>query len=229
MRKKTEAKRQMILKTAGEVFREMGYEKSSMKIIAAQIGGSKATLYNYFPSKQAIFQEVMKIAAAENKAETASYLDDMTKSLVASGQHQFEAVFDGLQEPGQDIRTLLIQFGERFMRLICSDAFIDIYRLAVAETGRSSIGTVFYENGPKIGHARIAAFLETIMQRGQLRNAPSDVAAFHLVALLKSEIHEPTLFQSLGSLTDDGEGQTAFQSKVIRAIDAFLKIYSGQQ
>jgi len=51
MKSKTEAKRLAILNAASEVFREVGFERASMSEIRARIGGSKATLYNYFPSK----------------------------------------------------------------------------------------------------------------------------------------------------------------------------------
>ena len=59
MKTKTESKRQAILKAAAEVFREVGFERASMSDIRARIGGSKATLYNYFPSKEKLFFEVM--------------------------------------------------------------------------------------------------------------------------------------------------------------------------
>jgi AcrR family transcriptional regulator len=49
MKTKTEGKRLAILKAAADVFREVGFERASMSEIRARIGGSKATLYNYFP------------------------------------------------------------------------------------------------------------------------------------------------------------------------------------
>jgi AcrR family transcriptional regulator len=55
MKTKTESKRQAILTAAAEVFREVGFERASMSEIRARIGGSKATLYNYFPSKEKLF------------------------------------------------------------------------------------------------------------------------------------------------------------------------------
>ncbi len=55
MKTKTESKRQAILKAAADVFRDVGFERASMEEIRARIGGSKATLYNYFPSKEKLF------------------------------------------------------------------------------------------------------------------------------------------------------------------------------
>ena len=52
MRVKTEAKRQHIVDVAAQAFRELGFEGASMAEICARVGGSKATLYNYFASKE---------------------------------------------------------------------------------------------------------------------------------------------------------------------------------
>lgn len=59
MRTKSDEKRQAILDVAAEVFREAGFERASMSEICTRVGGSKATLYNYFPSKEELFFEVM--------------------------------------------------------------------------------------------------------------------------------------------------------------------------
>src|SRR5690606_26182747 len=48
-------KRRQILAGARDVFREMGFERSSVDQIAARAGVSKATLYNYFRDKQALY------------------------------------------------------------------------------------------------------------------------------------------------------------------------------
>ena len=55
MKTKTESKRQAIIQAAAEVFREVGFDRASMSDIRERIGGSKATLYNYFPSKEKLF------------------------------------------------------------------------------------------------------------------------------------------------------------------------------
>ncbi|CAG1012445.1 partial putative HTH-type transcriptional regulator YvdT, partial [Anaerolineales bacterium] len=59
MAKKSDTKRQHILAVAAEAFQEYGFERTSMSEICARVGGSKATLYNYFSSKDELFFEVM--------------------------------------------------------------------------------------------------------------------------------------------------------------------------
>src|ERR1700735_2390989 len=49
-------RREAILNVAREVFFELGYSAASMSAIAARLGGSKGTLYNYFKNKEELFE-----------------------------------------------------------------------------------------------------------------------------------------------------------------------------
>ena len=50
--KKRDAKRQAILDTAYRLFRTQGFDRTSVSQITAEVGGSKATIYSHFPSKE---------------------------------------------------------------------------------------------------------------------------------------------------------------------------------
>ena len=50
-----EETRQRLLIASRKVFRETGYEKSSIKIIAEEAGIGTSTLYGYYPSKMELF------------------------------------------------------------------------------------------------------------------------------------------------------------------------------
>ena len=50
-----DARRELILDVAQAVFLEEGFANASMSVIAARLGGSKGTLYNYFKSKDDLF------------------------------------------------------------------------------------------------------------------------------------------------------------------------------
>src|SRR5687767_15487376 len=65
MRVRTEEKRLEIMRIAGELFDELGYERTSMSAIAARVGGSKATLYGYFASKEELLRAVLDQAVNE--------------------------------------------------------------------------------------------------------------------------------------------------------------------
>src|SRR5579864_6303646 len=60
--------RQAILDAALQVFAEKGYFGSSLRDIATAVGVRESALYNYFPSKEALF-EALILADQPSKAE----------------------------------------------------------------------------------------------------------------------------------------------------------------
>ncbi len=58
---RTEQKRQQILEAGRELFFAQGYADTSMDQVTAKSGVSKATLYNHFPSKEKLFEEVVRL------------------------------------------------------------------------------------------------------------------------------------------------------------------------
>jgi transcriptional regulator, TetR family len=78
MRVKSEARRQAIVDVAKEAFSQQGFENTSMSEIASRVGGSKATLYNYFSSKAEIFAAVMESSATEQIAGAFKLLEEKT-------------------------------------------------------------------------------------------------------------------------------------------------------
>lgn len=67
------ARRQEIIRAAGEVFLARGYQGTTFKDIAAVLGLDRATLYYYFASKQEIFQSATS-SAVERNAHAAEAL-----------------------------------------------------------------------------------------------------------------------------------------------------------
>ena len=223
MRKKTDAKRQAILKVATQVFREMGFQNASMNEIAARLGGSKTTLYNYFPSKDEILLEVMRDVAEAQKNEFISFFEQPFPAITEDSLHQVDELFSELQRPVENIGATLRRFGEKFIRFAYSPEFMAIHRLLLAESARSEIGRFYYEGGPRQGMERIAAFLGEAMKSGQLREADPGVAALHLRGLLESEVRERTLLRVEETLSDSRVTQV-----VENAIVVFLAAYSAK-
>ena len=73
--KKSDIKRQAILDTAYRLFRTQGFDKTSVSEITAEVGGSKATIYNHFRSKEELFVECMLAAAENYMAGTLTHLE----------------------------------------------------------------------------------------------------------------------------------------------------------
>lgn len=198
MKTKTEAKRQEILQAAAEVFRETGFERASMSEIRARVGGSKATLYNYFPSKEKLFFEVMYQA-------TERALVDITASLDAEAE---------------DVRQELLRFGQKLLTALYSPGAIALRRVVIAESGQSEIGKVVFEGATLPMEKHVAEFLRRAMKRGSLRSADAKIAAMHLLSLLESELLQRVLLGVEVSVKPE-----TLKASVRRAVEVFLSGY----
>lgn len=69
-----ELKKQQILNTAMNVFKEKGYTSSSMQDIAEACGMAKGSIYKVFPSKEDLFTEVF-VTCHQRMFDQASELD----------------------------------------------------------------------------------------------------------------------------------------------------------
>lgn len=221
MRKKTEAKRQAILQIAAEVFRSMGFDNASMAEIAARLGGSKATLYNYFRSKEELFVEVMRGVAQLHQGDVESYLDQPCPAVTREAQARADEMFAQLLEEG-DHRQILLHFGQKFIAFASSAEIMTVRRMLFGEAARSDVGRHFYERGPRRGMERIAAYLGKLMAAGQLRQADAALAAAQLRALLEAEWYERFL---LG--VESAMDAASLKTRAKRAIEAFLVIYGA--
>ncbi len=63
----TGKKREAILAAAANVFIDVGYDRASMDHIAGVAGASKRTVYNHFPSKEALFGAVIQRFMSESR------------------------------------------------------------------------------------------------------------------------------------------------------------------
>jgi AcrR family transcriptional regulator len=87
-RVRTEEKRAEIVRIASEAFDELGYDRCSMAAISDRLGGSKATLYGYFSSKEELLRAVIKceIASEFDRVADAFYKEkDLRTGLIKLG------------------------------------------------------------------------------------------------------------------------------------------------
>lgn len=201
MRKKTESKRQAILDMAAELFRESGFERASMSELCSRVGGSKATIYNYFASKEELLFEV----------------------VVQATEAEFQATHEALDPSQKDITQALQNFGERFLALIYSPAVQAVRRLVVSEAGRSDLGRRCYEIGPARSMAEVAEFLQQAMRQGQLKQADPRVACLHLKGLLEAEWLDRFMFH-----TFEAPKPQEIAATVQRALAVFMAAYGVQ-
>ena len=197
MRKKTEARRDVILNAAAQEFCERGYEGASVSAIAARIGGSKQTLYNYFTSKDDLFAEVT--ARAINSLMDAAYAEMMEED---------------------DLASALRRYGERYLAVRQSPEMVALVRLVFGESGRSEIGRLLWGRCQMEGVAKVGGVLAAAMRAGKLRAADPTVAAFHLFGLLGAELVDAVILRAREPAT------TGEISEVVdRAVEAFVAAY----
>jgi AcrR family transcriptional regulator len=196
---KSDIKRQAILDIAYRLFRAHGFDGTSVSEITAAVGGSKATIYSHFPSKEELFVECM-MAAAEN------YLPGTLKNLEASSGSPAVA---------------LLNFGKSFLSFICSPEQLEVRRLMIAEAWRSGTGKLFFDKITVL-RAHVSAFISAGMASGTFRRADPTLAADHLGALLEAEILEPLLLH----VRESSPGQKEIMLAARRAVSAFLRAYA---
>ena len=144
LKTRRDRRREAILDVARCVFSEEGYAAASMSAIAARLGGSKGTLYNYFKNKAELFE---------------AYIEDYCA-------HHAEYIFDVPLE-GVDLRDVLTRVGERLLDLIQSDDATRFYSVVVAASQQNpAIGRTFFESGYWTGVLTLSDYLETVRAEG---------------------------------------------------------------
>ncbi len=197
MRVKTEARRMAYIQAAGKLFLLQGFSAVSMEAIAAQTGGSKVTLYNYFSSKEALFEAF----------------------VIEAGR---EAVNRLLEVPllAGDIRSVLTELGMAYLRLITTPTVIALDRLIIGEAGRQpELAAIFYKNGPKRTISVLVSVIENLIKTAQIHPGKPGIIAMHFKGLCEADILDRFLWGL------DIPGDDELEKGVQAAVDVFIKGY----
>ncbi len=159
-------RRESILAVARDVFFLKGYAEASMSTIAARLGGSKATLYNYFPSKEALFEAHVRDQCGRFAQGVLDLSDEAPVAEVLTG------------------------LGERYIDHLLSDWAVRTCQIIVAEAGRTpDLARVFFEVGPAVGLDRLHRYLERAQARGQIDAPDTALAAAQFLSLCRGHRH----------------------------------------
>lgn len=181
-----------------EAFLEAGYGATTMSSIAARVGGSKTTLWSYFPSKEELFAAVVD-----------DIVDVHAKALSTPLP---------IEEP---IDAVLERFAISLLESILSPKVIGLHRFVAGEAQRfPHVAELFYERGPAKGRARIAGYLEEKMRQGELRECDPLVAAMQLFGLCQAGSFHSVFF---GMLDTPDSRQIARDAA--QAVDTFLRAW----
>ena len=193
-----EDRRDTILDVAQACFVAEGYGATSMSTIAARLGGSKGTLYNYFRSKEELFDAFVRRSCER----VLSQIDRFPE--------------------GDDLGKRLDQMAEAFLTHLLTPEAIAIHRLVVGEGERfPELARLFYEAGPRRGIALAVDMFSTLMDQGVLRRADPIVAAHHFKDLSLSGVHNLRLWGVIPDLTP-----TELKARAKIAVDTFLRAYA---
>jgi AcrR family transcriptional regulator len=170
-----------------------------MSGIAAKLGGSKGTLWSYFPSKEQLFAAVLDRAAGAYRAELAEILD-----------------------PCGILRTTLEHASLSLLRKVTSPQAVALHRLIIAEGRRfPELSRIFFDLAPNNTRQLLARFLQGAMDRGQLRVADPVDAARIFTALTMSGTHQQLLMGRI-----DAPDESRMVPEAAFATDIFLRAYA---
>lgn len=196
-RVRTEEKRTEIVQIASELFDELGYDRCSMATISDRLGGSKATLYGYFSSKEELLRAVLQCEI----------------------QSDFDRLMDEFHE-AQDIREALIMLGTAFQRKRLSSLPVANIRSIVNQPPGSTMGLDFYNEIIRPAFEAIAQKLKLLMDEGRLRQSDPWVALMHWKGLCDWDLFERRI---IGAIS--GPEDVDIERIATLAADAFLRLY----
>ena len=200
-RVRTDEKRCEIIRTAADMFEQMGYDRCSMAMLSERLGGSKATLYGYFPSKEELLRAVLDF-------QVATEADKIMREFPAK----------------EDLRESLILLGTAYLNKRMSPLPVMNIRTVVTQPAGSTMGKDFCNNIIRPAFQRLADKFEQLMDEGKLKRADPQVVMMHWKGLCDWDFFERRL---LGAI--DGPDPKEVKRAVTLAADAFLKLYGVEE
>ena len=196
-RVRTEEKRDEIVRIASELFEKHGYDRCSMAALSERLGGSKATLYGYFPSKEDLLRAVIQ-------CEVATEFDRIL--------HEFNE--------NTDVRAWLIKLGIAYHNKRLSSLPVANIRSIVNQPPDSTMGKEFYESIIRPAFMGVADQFERLMEQGRIKRADPWVVLMHWKGLNDWDLFERRL---IGAIC--GPEDVDIKKVATLAADAFLKLY----
>lgn len=175
MRARTDKKKQEIMLKASELFDELGYERTSMTAIAARVGGSKATIYNYFRSKEDLLRAVLD---REVNDEASRLMQEFLSE--------------------KDLRSGLIRLGINYLNGHAART------ASIRTVANQPIAQEFYESVLRPAWQQLANRFAAMMEDGRLKFADPWITAMHWKGLNEWDLLERHLLcPNLGTNSND--------------------------
>ena len=186
---------------ARRLFREHGYEITSMDTVALEANVSKATLYVHFPGKRELFAAVVQEECNRPAA----------------------ALLQGVAVAGGDLRATLLRVGRAVLELLTSPDTIAPYRMVAAEAARSpELGRLFYESAVALLHEHLERLLAAEMRAGRLRTGPPRIVAAQFIGLVRGDLMMRAVL-----CVDDAASEREKQATVRMGVEAFCRAWAA--
>jgi len=184
--------RDQIVAAASEHFRLYGYEKTTVSDLAKSIGFSKAYIYKFFDSKQAIGEQICANCLAEIESDV-------------------RAAIDAVEKPPEKLRRMFKAIVESSLRLFFENR--KLYDIAAAAATGNWEATNMYER-------RIQSILQDILRQGREsedfeRKTPLDEAVNSIYLVMRPYLN-PVLLQY--GLDSAHEAPLQLSSLVLRSL-----------
>lgn len=195
------ARRKAFVDAARTLFFANGYAGTTMSSIASTVGGSKTTLWTYFPSKEDLF---------------AAVVDDIV-GRYGTALHVDLPV-------DQPVVEVLTRFGNVLMAALVTTPLLSLFRLVVGEAERfPHLAETFYDRGPRRGKARAATWAAAKMARGELRPGDPMQAVRHFAGLCQSGVYQHAI---LG--LPEGRETGRLAAEVVAAVETFYRAWGPE-
>ena len=196
---KAQERRERMISIAKEVFCEYGYEGASMSLIAARIGGSKGTLYNYFPSK-----------------------NELLLATMLAGAEDFQQAFAETIDETQPLEKILDNFVKQLLQLLYQDEnTVKLLRVVISVGGSSDVGRRFFEYIGEGVWVQITRILDRHIKAGELRQTDAQLMTTNLQGLCDADMLR-MLMGAMPPMTDK-----AIQQRSQQIVNAFLRTYGA--
>jgi TetR/AcrR family transcriptional regulator of autoinduction and epiphytic fitness len=193
----TDRKRAAILDAAMAEFRQSGYAATSMDRIAASAGVSKRTVYNHFPSKEALFAQILE----------------------QLWERSMEGV-DLAYSKARPLRAQLFELLDQKLALLRDENFGELARVAIAAGLHSP--ELAQEVIARMGDREegLTTWIRAAAADGRLKTDDPLFAAMQMHALVKGFAFWPQIALGQAPLTP-AQGRQVAES----AVDMFLAYY----
>jgi AcrR family transcriptional regulator len=194
--KRTDTKRDKIVRSAAKLFLMKGYESVSINDIIDVVGGSKGTIYSHFGNKEKLFEAVVQ-----------QMCSDVTIQIDT--------------RPVGTIDEQLTRIAHSFVSKVLSPQILSFHRL-MTSIGRTfpKAGRLFYETGPKTVYRLIADWIALHQKAGNLRG---DLDPHCLAVLFHDMLIGEHVLSWLTSASSEKDRAKRIEQTVRLAVTVFLQ------